>query len=88
MADYISLLFQKSSANEIVHEDCGQHKVMSHMSRVISDTLLVLHAMFRTLMGRYIEIPASCVSVYKLGRVFVLFPRLIPCLAKSTDIMV
>jgi len=41
-----------------------------------SHTLLVLHAMFRTWMGNYFGIPTSRVSMFKLGRVFALFPRL------------
>jgi len=41
-----------------------------------SHTLLMLPAMFRTWMGHYIWILTSRVSVFKLGRVFVLFQQL------------
>ena len=34
----------------------------------------MLHAIFRMRMGDYIGIPTSCVSVFKLRRVSVLFP--------------
>ena len=45
--------------------------------------------MFGMLTGPYIGIPASRVSVFKLGRIFTLFPRLTQLrLAKSTAITV
>jgi len=38
--------------------------------------LLVLDAMFRMRMGHYIGIPTSRVSIFNVGWIFVLFPRL------------
>ena len=56
-------IFFLTSAIEIAHEECGRLPVSD-----FSHALLMLHAMFRTWMGRYIEIPTSA---FKLGRVTV-----------------
>ena len=51
--------------------------------------LLMLHILFGTRVGHFIDIPTSRVSVFKLGWVFVLFPRLTQWrLAKSVAIIV
>ena len=56
------------SANKIAHKECGQPPVMWY--NIFGDswnTLLVLHATFRTRMDQYIGIPISRASVFKLA---------------------
>ena len=77
--DYICT-FQNSlltSVNKtLVHEECGSPPPCNVILGDFSHTLPALHAMFRTLMGHYVGISTSRVSVLKLGRVFVPFLRL------------
>ena len=60
--------------SEIVHKESGSNQVVNLGEFV--HTLLVLHVMFKMLICHYIGIPTSYISVFKLGRVFALFPRL------------
>jgi len=53
----------------------GVWSTAGHVLNILGDlshALLVLHAMFKMRMGHYIGIPTSRVSVFKLGRVFML----------------
>ena len=55
-------------ANEITHKEYGQPLLMwCNVTWLRSHTLLVVHAVFRTWMGRYIGIPTGRVSIVKMG---------------------